>query len=219
MLTVIVAIAILAPILPLAPPNETAPANRLLPPLSPGHLLGTDELGRDLLSRIVWGTRLSLFMGVAATLVAALVGSTIGILAGYFGGRLDNALMRSIDMLMAFPYILLALAIVAVLGPGLLNALYAVAIVNIPFFARNIRGVTVGIAHKDYIVAARLSGMGNARILASEVLAQRHAGDRDHHVDHGGLDDPGDRRALLPRARLAAPRRRISARSWARGAR
>jgi len=169
-LTVIVAIAILAPILPLAPPNETAPANRLLPPLSPGHLLGTDELGRDLLSRIVWGTRLSLFMGVAATLVAALVGSTIGILAGYFGGRLDNALMRSIDMLMAFPYILLALAIVAVLGPGLLNALYAVAIVNIPFFARNIRGVTVGIAHKDYIVAARLSGMGNARILASEVL-------------------------------------------------
>ncbi|GGK22055.1 dipeptide/oligopeptide/nickel ABC transporter permease/ATP-binding protein [Salinarimonas ramus] len=169
-LAAIVAIAILAPILPLADPNATAPANRLLPPLSEGHLLGTDELGRDLLSRLVWGTRLSLFMGVAATLVAALLGSTIGLVAGYFGGRLDNALMRSIDMLMAFPYILLALAIVAVLGPGLLNALYAVAIVNIPFFARNIRGVTVGLSHKDFVEAARLSGMGHGRILVSEVL-------------------------------------------------
>ena len=169
-LAIIVAIAILAPILPLANPNETAPANRLLPPLSEGHLLGTDELGRDLLSRLIWGTRLSLFMGVAATLVAALVGSTIGLLAGYFGGRIDNALMRGIDMLMAFPYILLALAIVAVLGPGLLNALYAVAVVNIPFFARNIRGVTVGLAHKDFVESARLAGMGHGRILVSEVL-------------------------------------------------
>ncbi|MGP9821308.1 dipeptide/oligopeptide/nickel ABC transporter permease/ATP-binding protein [Salinarimonas sp. NSM] len=169
-LTLIVAIAILAPILPLADPNATAPANRLLPPFSPGHPLGTDELGRDLLSRLVWGTRLSLAMGVAATLVAALVGSTIGLVAGYAGGRLDNALMRSIDMLMAFPYILLALAIVAVLGPGLLNALYAVAVVNIPFFARNIRGVTVGLAHKDFVEAARLAGMGHGRILVSEIL-------------------------------------------------
>ncbi|MGJ3262201.1 MAG: dipeptide/oligopeptide/nickel ABC transporter permease/ATP-binding protein [Salinarimonas sp.] len=169
-LTVIVAVAILAPILPLADPNATAPANRLLPPLTQGHPLGTDELGRDLLSRLVWGTRLSLSMGVAATLVAALVGSTIGLVAGYAGGKLDNALMRSIDMLMAFPYILLALAIVAVLGPGLLNALYAVAVVNIPFFARNIRGVTVGLAHKDFVEAARLSGMGHGRILLSEVL-------------------------------------------------
>ncbi|MFN3686144.1 dipeptide/oligopeptide/nickel ABC transporter permease/ATP-binding protein [Salinarimonas sp.] len=169
-LTIIVAIALLAPLLPLHPPNVTAPANRLLPPLSENHLLGTDELGRDLLSRLVWGARVSLAMGITATLVAALAGSTIGLLAGYFGGRLDALLMRSIDTLMAFPYILLALAIVAVLGPGLINALYAVAIVNIPFFARAIRGVTVGLRHRDFVDAARLSGMSHARILVSEIL-------------------------------------------------
>ena len=91
-------------------------------------------------------TRLSLAVGLTAALIAALIGSLIDILAGFFGGKLDDLLMRSVDVLMAFPYILLALAIVAVLGPGLMNALIAVAIVNIPFFARNVRGVTLVIA-------------------------------------------------------------------------
>ena len=89
---------------------------------------------------LIWGTRVSLAVGVSATLIAAFIGSLIGLVAGYAGGRTDNLLMRGIDMIMAFPYILLALAIVAALGPGLLNALYAIAVVNIPFFARNIRG-------------------------------------------------------------------------------
>ncbi|QPC43808.1 dipeptide/oligopeptide/nickel ABC transporter permease/ATP-binding protein [Kaustia mangrovi] len=169
-LAIVVAIALMAPILPLQPPDATDPARRLLRPFADGHWLGTDDLGRDILSRLVWGTRLSLAVGVSATLVAALAGSTLGIVAGYFGGRLDNVLMRGIDMLMAFPYILLALAIVAALGPGLMNALYAVAVVNIPFFARNIRGVTVGIVHREFIDAARLSGKGNGRILVADVL-------------------------------------------------
>ena len=162
--------ALLAPILPLAHPDVTSPADRLKPPFSGGAILGTDHLGRDLLSRLVWGTRLSLAVGVAAALLAAVVGSAIGIAAGYLGGRTDHLLMRGIDMLMAFPYILLALAIVAVLGPGLLNALYAVAVVNIPFFARNIRGATVGIAHREFVDAARLAGMGPLRIIWSEIL-------------------------------------------------
>ena len=162
--------ALLAPILPLAHPDVTSPADRLKPPFSGGAVLGTDHLGRDLLSRLVWGTRLSLAVGVAAALLAAVVGSAIGIAAGYLGGRTDHLLMRGIDMLMAFPYILLALAIVAVLGPGLLNALYAVAVVNIPFFARNIRGATVGIAHREFVDAARLAGMGPLRIIWSEIL-------------------------------------------------
>lgn len=169
-LGLIVVLALLAPLLPLHPPNETDTANRFLRPLSDGHLLGTDHLGRDLLSRLVWGTRLSLAVGFAAALVAGLLGAAIGVIAGYIGGRTDNVTMRGIDMLMAFPYILLALAIVAVLGPGLLNALIAVAVVNIPFFARNIRGVTVGIAHREFIDAARLAGMGPARILLGEVV-------------------------------------------------
>ena len=169
-LGVIVLLALLTPILPLHPPNETNTANRYLRPLSEGHLLGTDHLGRDLLSRLLWGTRLSLAVGFAAALIAGLAGAAIGVIAGYFGGRTDNVTMRGIDMLMAFPYILLALAIVAVLGPGLLNALIAVAVVNVPFFARNIRGVTVGIAHREFIDAARLAGMGHTRILLTEVV-------------------------------------------------
>ena len=127
-LLVVAVISLAAPVLPLHHPDLTDPANRLLRPLTPGHLLGTDHLGRDLLARLVWGTRLSLAVGISASLIAALIGATIGIIAGFYGGRTDNLMMRGIDMLMAFPYILLALAIVAVLGPGLLNALYAVAI-------------------------------------------------------------------------------------------
>ena len=170
MLLAVLVLALLAPALPLAHPDLTSPADRLKLPFSEGAILGTDHLGRDLLSRLVWGTRLSLAVGVAAALLAAVVGSAIGIAAGFLGGRADHLMMRGIDMLMAFPYILLALAIVAVLGPGLLNALYAVAVVNIPFFARNIRGATVAIAHREFVDAARLTGMGRLRIIESEIL-------------------------------------------------
>ncbi len=170
LLAMIVALALAVPLLPLADPDVTNTANRFRPPFSEGHLLGTDHLGRDLLSRLLWGTRLSLAVGAAAAVIAAVIGSTIGIVAGYAGGWIDSLFMRSVDMLMGFPYILLALAIVAALGPGLLNALIAVAVVNIPFFARNIRGVTVGLAHKEFVDAARLSGMGHGRILLVEIL-------------------------------------------------
>jgi peptide/nickel transport system permease protein len=163
-------IAVLAPVLPLPSPDETAPEKRLLRPLAGGAFLGTDHLGRDLLSRLIWGTRVSIAVGLSATLVASFIGSLIGLTAGYAGGRTDSLLMRGIDMLMAFPYILLALAIVAALGPGLMNALFAIAIVNIPFFARNVRGVTLSIARRDFVDAARLSGKGRVRILLSEIL-------------------------------------------------
>ena len=170
-LLLLVAIVLLAPLLPLAHPDQTAPANRLIRPfVTATHWLGTDQLGRDLLSRLVWGSRVSIAVGFAATLVAAIIGSVIGLVSGYAGGRSDNLMMRGIDMLMAFPYILLALAIVAALGPGLMNALYAIAIVNIPFFARNVRGVTLGLAHREFVDAARLSGKGHLSILWSEIL-------------------------------------------------
>ena len=170
LLVLICFIILLAPVLPLPDPDVTSPAIRLNPVFSEGYLLGTDQLGRDILSRVIWGTRISVAVGFAATLIAAVVGSTVGLIAGYAGGRIDNLMMRGIDMLMAFPYILLALAIVAVLGPGLMNALYAIAVVNIPFFARNVRGVTLGLAHREFIDAARLSGKSPISILWSEVL-------------------------------------------------
>ncbi len=167
---VVVILALITPLLPLADPDVTDTPNRFKPPFSEGAVLGTDHLGRDLLSRLMWGTRLSLAMGLAAAIIAATIGSAIGIVAGYYGGRTDNIIMRGVDMLMAFPYILLALAIVAALGPGLMNALIAVAAVNVPFFARNIRGITVGIAHKEFVDAARLAGMRDREIILGEVL-------------------------------------------------
>ncbi|HEV2515451.1 MAG TPA: dipeptide/oligopeptide/nickel ABC transporter permease/ATP-binding protein [Devosia sp.] len=166
----IVLVAVLAPVLPLPDPDITDQPNRLLPPLSAGHPLGTDHLGRDILSRLIWGTQVSLLVGVSATALAAIVGSLVGLVAGYARGATDSILMRLVDMLMAFPYILLAIAIVAALGPGLLNALYAIAIVNVPFFARNIPGVTVSIRNREFVDAARLSGKGHVAILFTEVL-------------------------------------------------
>ncbi|CZF85577.1 dipeptide/oligopeptide/nickel ABC transporter permease/ATP-binding protein [Grimontia marina] len=165
-MSIIVFLVLVTPLLGLQDPAITDTANRFLRPLSDGHLLGTDHLGRDLLSRLLWGTQLSLAVGFAA----ALIGSAIGIVAGYYGGRVDNVFMRCIDVLMAFPYILLALAIVAALGPGLLNALIAVAAVNIPFFARNIRGVTVSLAQREFVEAAKLCGMSDLRIIWSEIV-------------------------------------------------
>ena len=170
LLLIILTLSILAPILPLKEPNITNTADRFMTPFEEGHILGTDHLGRDLLSRLLWGTQLSLAVGFAAAFIAATFGSILGAIAGFYGQKTDNIIMRFIDMLMAFPYILLALAIVAALGPGLFNALIAVALVNIPFFARNIRGVTVTLANKEFIEAARLSGMSNLRILIVEIF-------------------------------------------------
>ena len=169
-IAVVLLLAMATPFLPLHDPDVIATADRFMRPLSEGRPLGTDHLGSDLLSRLLHGTRLSLAVGIAAALIAAVIGSAIGIVAGYFGGRTDNVVMRGVDMLMAFPYILLALAIVAALGPGLMNALVAVAAVNVPFFARNIRGITVGLAGREFIDAARLAGMGHARIILTELL-------------------------------------------------
>ncbi|MBS8225340.1 dipeptide/oligopeptide/nickel ABC transporter permease/ATP-binding protein [Vannielia litorea] len=169
-LSIILVLAILTPVLPLQDPNITNTGDRFARPFTEGYLLGADHLGRDQLSRLLHGTRTSLMVGAIAAFLAAFFGSAIGIISGYFGKRTDNILMRLIDMLMAFPYILLALAIVAALGTGLINALIAVAAVNIPFFARNIRGITVGLSHREFVDAARLAGKGHIRIILTEVL-------------------------------------------------
>ncbi|MEQ9122107.1 MAG: ABC transporter permease subunit, partial [Alphaproteobacteria bacterium] len=169
-LALVLLLLALAPVLPLPDPNLTDPARRLLPPGSEGAILGTDQLGRDLLARLLSGTAVSLGVGLSATLAAAVVGSAIGLVAGYAGGWADGLLMRGVDLVMAFPYILLALAIVAILGPGLMNALYAVAIVNVPFFARNVRGAALVLARREFVDAARLSGASTITILFVELL-------------------------------------------------
>lgn len=170
LLSLVLLPALLAPWLPLADPTLTEPAQRMLPPGAAGHPLGTDALGRDLLARLLWGARSSLAVGALATLAAALVGSVIGIAAGFFGRLTDLLLMRGVDVLMAFPYLLLALAIVAALGPGLEHAMLAIAVANVPFFARAVRGAALEIRHQDYVGAARLAGHRGLRLIGFEVL-------------------------------------------------
>jgi len=134
------------------------------------HLLGTDELGRDILSRIILGARVSLLMSTAAVLGATIVGTLLGATAGYFGGRLDHVVMRGIDVLLALPGILLAITIIAVLGPGLVNVVVAIAINGIPVFSRLARAATLTVKEADYVQAAKAMGAGERRILGLHIL-------------------------------------------------
>ncbi len=166
----VVVLALLAPLLPLPDPAAIDIVHKLLPPGSAGHWLGTDNLGRDLLSRVIWGARISLLAGAVATVVSAVVGSLIGLVTGTFHGLVDHGLMRIIDIIMAFPYLLLAIALIAVLGPGLSKAMIAVAVVNIPFFARAVRGATLGVVSNEYVEAALLCGRSRLSTLFMEIL-------------------------------------------------
>jgi peptide/nickel transport system permease protein len=171
-LIVAVAAAASAPHLPLADPDTVDTPNRLRPPLSASHPLGTDEFGRDLLSRLVWGARVSLVAGVGTAGLAMLVGVVLGVLGGYYTGWIETMVMRLTDVLMAFPYILLAIAIVAGLGPGLRNAMVAIAIVGFPLYTRLVRGVVLSVKQLEFVEAARALGSSDASILARHVLPQ-----------------------------------------------
>src|SRR5262245_35130815 len=174
-IALIVLLAALAPVLPIPAPTETSFGDRLRPPLSPGHLLGTDQLGRDVLSRIIWGARVSLVIGALAAAIAASVGSLIGLIAGYFGGNVDTVIMRLIDVMLAFPYILLAIALVAALGPGLTNAMIAIAIANISFYARNVRGNVLALRNQPFVEAALSAGGPHYQILLRHILPNTFA--------------------------------------------
>ena len=171
-LIVAVAAAAFAPHLPLLDPDTVDTPNRLRPPLSASHPLGTDEFGRDLLSRLVWGARVSLLAGVGTAGLAMLVGVVLGVLGGYYTGWIEAMVMRLTDVLMAFPYILLAIAIVAGLGPGLRNAMIAIAIVGFPLYTRLVRGVVLSVKQLEFVEAARALGSSDASILARHVLPQ-----------------------------------------------
>ena len=167
-----VAAAVLAPNLPLADPDIVDTPNRLRPPLTDGHPLGTDEFGRDLLSRLVWGARVSLLAGVGTAALAMLVGVLLGVLGGYYTGWVEAIVMRLTDVLMAFPYILLAIAIVAGLGPGLRNAMVAIAIVGFPLYTRLVRGVVLSVKQLEFVEAARALGSADRTILVRHVVPQ-----------------------------------------------
>jgi peptide/nickel transport system permease protein len=170
LVVVLGAAAALAPLLAPHDPNLIDTARRLARPLTAGHVLGTDEFGRDLLSRLLYGARTSLVVGLAATALAAVAGSGFGLLAGFVGRWVDQLVMRSIDTLMAFPYFLLAIAIIATLGPGLVNGMVAVAIVNIPFYGRIVRATVLAVKQTEYVEAARALGVSELRLSLTHVL-------------------------------------------------
>ncbi|NEY90463.1 nickel transporter permease [Tabrizicola oligotrophica] len=145
-------------------------SNRLLPPLTPGHLLGTDDFGRDILSRILYGSRITLFIIGLVAVTAPVFGLLVGTVAGYFGGWTDEILMRITDIFLAFPKLILALALVAVLGPGMENAILAIALTSWPPYARVARAETLTVRTSDYIAAVRLQGAGPARIILGHVM-------------------------------------------------
>jgi peptide/nickel transport system permease protein len=163
------AVAVLAPVVVPYSPLDLDVMNRLEPP-SAGHLLGTDDAGRDNLSRVLYGARITMPIAVAVILVASVVGTVVGAVAGYAGGRLDETLMRVVDVVLAFPSILLAMAITAALGPGLRHAMLAIVLVSWPEFSRLMRGQVLAVASNEYVVAARALGLPAGRILLLHVL-------------------------------------------------
>jgi peptide/nickel transport system permease protein len=164
--------ALFAPYLPLSDPDAVDTPNRLKPPLTPGHWLGTDEFGRDLLARLVWGARVSLVAGAVTAAAAMLIGVVLGVFGGFYTGWTETVIMRLTDILMAFPYILLAIAIVAGLGPGLRNAMIAITIVGFPIYTRLVRGIVLSVREREFVEAARALGGTDSLILVRHIVPQ-----------------------------------------------
>lgn len=168
-LVALIMVAVFAPLVAPYDPYASDMPKALQGPSSQ-HLLGNDELGRDILSRIIYGARISLKVGLIAVSIALSVGMVVGSLAGYYGGRLDNIIMRFMDIMLAFPSILLAIALMAVLGRGVENAIIAIGIVSIPEYARIVRGSVLSVKENEYVQAARAIGNNDLQIIFKHIL-------------------------------------------------
>ena len=170
MLLLVILVAIGAPLLTPYDPIVQDLNSAFLPPGSPGHFLGTDNFGRDEFSRIIFATRLDLQIGFISVLFPFFAGSVVGVMTGYLGGRVDTVFMRLVDILMAFPFLILVIAIMSILGPGLKNLYIAVGVVNWIPYARIVRGQTMATRHLEYIEAATTIGCSNTRIMFRHIL-------------------------------------------------
>ncbi|MDQ3694637.1 MAG: ABC transporter permease [Chloroflexota bacterium] len=153
-----------------APFDPTSQLTERLTPPNGIYWLGTDEFGRDVFSRVIWGTRISLYVGVIAVAIALVIGVTLGLVSGYYGGWADSIIMRFVDILFAFPTIVLAIAITGILGPSLTNATIAIGLVYAPVFARVMRGPVLSVVHLEYVQAARTVGASDGRIVWRHVF-------------------------------------------------
>ncbi len=165
----LVVAAVFAPYLAPQDPTDQRLEDMLRPPGS-GHVLGTDDLGRDILSRIIYGARVSLAVGVFSVTISLLIGVGLGLVAGYRGGVVDEVVMRVMDGLLAFPALVLALAITAALGPSIMHAMIAIGIVGIPGFARLVRGQVLSVRAQEFVEAARAAGLGDGRIVLRHIV-------------------------------------------------
>ncbi len=165
----ILVVAALAPVIATHDPIKPAPLDRLKTP-GAGHYFGADSLGRDIFSRVVWGSRISLSIGLISVAISLLPGTLLGLVAGYFGGRVDSLIMRLMDVMLAFPAVLLAVFITAVLGPNLTNTMIAVGIVYIPHYARLVRGSVLSLKGQLFVQAVRFLGASHPRIIFRHIL-------------------------------------------------
>lgn len=166
----VVAIALLAPIIAPRDPAATDFGALLLPPLSHGHLFGTDDLGRDVLSRVIWGAQASMQAGVFSTVLAVLVAVPIGLASGYYRGRLDTLAMRLTDTMLAFPYLIVAVGLAVVLGPSLMNATIAIGLVQIPKLVRVTRGEVLALREETFVAGAVADGASDVFIVFRHIL-------------------------------------------------
>ena len=171
----LIALALAADVVAPHPPNEQYREFTLTPPAwdaggSARFVLGTDPVGRDILSRLIHGTRLSLVIGLISVAISLALGVTLGLVAGYFRGLAETVIMRLMDVMLALPSLLLAIAVVAILGPGLANAMYAIAIVLLPHYVRLTRAAVIAEAGKEYVASSRIAGAGTLRLMFSTIL-------------------------------------------------
>jgi peptide/nickel transport system permease protein len=165
-----VIVSIFAPWVAPYDPGDQSLGDRLLPPLTPGHVLGTDNLGRDLLSRLIFGGRISLAVGLFAIVVSGIIGTTLGLVAGYFGGIIDDVINWLVNVQLAFPFVLLAISVVIILGPSMANIIILLVISGWPEFARLIRAKVLSLRSVGFVEAAVFTGVPEARIIFRHIL-------------------------------------------------
>ncbi len=168
-LLLLIAVALTAPVISSGNPNKVAPREALQEP-SAAHWFGTDQYGRDMLTRVIYGTRISLLVGFISVSIAVVVGTTLGLTSGYYGRWVDTIVMRFVDIMLAFPGILLALALVSILGPSLTNLMIAVGVSSVPAYARLVRGSVLSAKENVYVEAARVVGCTDGMIMRRHVL-------------------------------------------------
>ncbi|BAS27973.1 ABC transporter permease [Limnochorda pilosa] len=169
-LLVFIAAAVFAPYVAPHDPYTMHLGATFLPVGSPDHLLGTDNFGRDILSRLIFGARISLLIGVVVVSIAALVGSVLGLLAGYYGGWVDQLVMRLVEVFYAFPFLILAIAVMAILGPSIFNVMWVLGLVSWPLYARLVRATVLALRTQEFVESARAAGAGDLRIMFRHIL-------------------------------------------------